>query len=287
MVQLIPKSPTTQHRQKHTSASGDATRSRVADSCELYVTQHVQSVFRPGAKWRCPGVQIDAGGLISGRPGGDFYIAALRPHNEVSLAVGTAKGNGLLPALCKALIAGLIHLQARLVSSPLVVVQKVSSLLGEFSINAPGVRVLCSMFVVLIDRRRETFEYCRAGDCQPFLQTEDNKWVELPPTCRGLGCAAETDTDAHALILEASQIERLAVMTTGCSGNGKGTTNHVDTALLSSIPYASASRHVRALLAKICPQRHNNACAELDASVVVADLRYSEDSDAPATTSPC
>lgn len=287
MVRLIPKSTTTQHTRKYTSASGDAAVSRVADSCELYVTQHVQSVFRPGAKWRCPGVQIDAGGLISGRPGGDFYIAALGPHNEVSIAVGTVKGDGLLPTMCKALIAGLIHLQARKAPSPLVVVQKVSSLLGKFNMNTPRVPVLCSMFVVLIDRRRETFEYCRAGDCQPFLQTEESEWVELPPTCRGLGCAAETDTDAHALILEASQIERLAVMTSGCSGNGQGTNNIVNTALLSSIPYESASRHVRALLAKFCPQRHNNACAELDASVVVADLRYSEDSDAPATSSPC
>jgi hypothetical protein len=287
MVQLIPKSTTTQHRRKDTSASGDAALSRVADSYELYVTQHVQSVFRPGAKWRCPGVQIDAGGFISGRPGGDFYIAALGRHNEVSLAVGTVNGSGLLPTLCKALIAGLIHLQARQASSPLVVVQKVSSLLGEFNMNTPRVPVLCSVFVVLIDRRRETFEYCRAGDCRPFLQTEGGEWIELPSTCRGLGYAAKTDTDTHALVMEASQIERLAVITAGCSGNGKGTTNNVDAALLSSIPCGSASRQVRAMLAKICPERYHGACPEREVSVVVADLRYSEDSDAPATTSPC
>ena len=268
--------------------SRDAAVSRVADSYELYVTQHVQSVFRPGAKWRCPGVQIDAAGFISGRPGGDFYIAALGPHNEVSLAVGTVKGSGLLPTLCKALIAGLIHLQARRASlTKLVVVQKVSSLLGELNMNAPRVPLLCSVFVGLIDRRRETFEYCRAGDCRPFLQTEDSQWFELPPTCRGLGCAAETDTDAHALVMEASQIERLAVITAGCSGNGKGTTNNVGAALLSSIPCGSASRQVRAMLAKICPERYHGACPEREVSVVVADLRYSEDSDAPATTSPC
>jgi hypothetical protein len=205
----------------------------------------------------------------------------------VSLAVGTVEGSGLLPALCKALIAGLIHLQARQASSPLVVVRKVSSLLGEFNISAPRVPLLCSMFVVSIDRRRETFEYCRAGDCQPFLQTGDRKWVELPPTCRGLGCAADTDTDAHALLLEASRIERLAVITAGCSGNGKGTTNNIDTALLSSIPCGTASRQLRAMLAKICPERHHGACSDCDVSVVVADLRYSEDSDASATTSPC
>lgn len=287
MVQLVHKFPTTQHRRKYTPASGDAAVSRVADSCELYVTQHVQSVFRPGAKWRCPGVQIDAGGFISGRPGGDFYIAALGPHNEVSLAVGTVKGSGLLPALCKVLIASLIHLQARQSSSPLVVAQKVSSLLGEFNINVPRAPVVCSMFVVVIDRRRGTFEYCRAGDCQPFLRTEDGEWVELPPTCRGLGCAADTDTDAHSLILEASRIERLAVKTAGCSRNGKGTTNNIDTALLSSIPCGTASRQLRAMLAKICPERHQSASSERDVSVVVADLRYSEDSNAPATTNPC
>jgi hypothetical protein len=287
MVQLVPKSPTTQHRRKYISASGDAALSRVADSCELYVTQHVQSVFRPGAKWRCPGVQIDAAGFISGRPGGNFYIAALGPHHEVSLAVGTVKGSGLLPTLCKALIAALIHLQARRASPPSVLVQKVSSLLCEFNKNAPRLPVVCSMFTVLIDRRRETFEYCRAGDCRPFLQTEDSQWFELPPTCRGLGCAAETDTDAHALILEASQIERLAVITAGCSGNGKGTTNNVDTALLSSIPYGPASRQVRAMLAKICPERHHSASSERDVSVVVADLRYSEDSDGPGTSNRC
>lgn len=284
MVQLAHKSPTTQRRRKYTSASGDAAPSRVAESRELYVTQHVQSVFRPGARWRYPGVQIDAGGFISGRPGGDFYIAALGPYNEVSLAVGTVKGSGSLPTLCKALIAGLIHLQARRASSPIVVVQKVNSLLGEFNTNAPCLPVLCSMFVVLIDRERETFEYCRVGDCQPFLQTEDSEWFELPPTCRGLGGAVETDTDARTLILEARQIKRLAIITDGCSANGKGTSsNNVDTALISSIPNGSASRQVRAMLAKIRPDGHHSPSSGRDVSVVVADLRCNEDSDAPAT----
>ena len=287
MVQLIPKSTTTQHSRKYTSAPGDAALSRVADSCELYVTQHIQSVFRQGVKWGCPGVQIDAGGFVSGRPGGDFYVAALGRHNEVLLAVGTVEGSGLLPTTCKALIAGLIHLQARRASSPLVVVQKVSSLLGEFNMNAPRVPVLCSVFVGLIDRRRETFEYCRAGDCRPFLQADCGEWNELPPTCRSLGYAAKTDTDAHALILEASQIGRLAVITAGCSGNGNRTTNNVDAALLSSIPYGSASQQVRAMLAKIYPERHQSASSEHDVSVVVADLRYSKDSDAAATSSQC
>lgn len=70
---------------------------------EQYVTRHVQSVLCPGAKWRYPGVQIVADGLIGGQPGGDFYIAALGPHNEIALSVGTVTGGRAVETTCREL----------------------------------------------------------------------------------------------------------------------------------------------------------------------------------------
>lgn len=248
---------------------------------ELYVTRHIQSVLSSGASWRCPGVQVVADGLVGGQPGGDFYIAAPGPRNEVAISVGSVTSGGLLATLCQALVAGLIHLEVRRGSSPLVVVHRVRHLLGRMNADVPRFPVLCSMFVALIDKRRETLEYCRAGGCRPFVQTRGGEWFEFPPTCGSFGCASEADGDAHAFVLDARQIERLAVMSEGCSNGAPGRGDGID--VLSSVPRGSASRQVHSLLGKICRQRQRGAPSERDISVVVADLRCNRQSGAPAT----
>ena len=250
---------------------------------EQYVTRHVQSVLCPGAKWRYPGVQIAADGLIGGQPGGDFYIAALGPHNEIALSVGTVTGGGLLATLCQVLAASLIHLEVRRGSSPVLIAHKVHRLLSRINADVARFPVSCSMFAALIDKRRETLEYCRAGGCQPFVQMRRGEWFELPLTCRDFGRASEADTDAHVFVLDARQIERLVVVTEGCRDGEGGTSSDVDVALVSSVPRGSASRQVHAMLAKVCRQRHRGALSNRDVSVVVADLRCNEESDAPAT----
>jgi serine phosphatase RsbU (regulator of sigma subunit) len=112
--------------------------------------------------------------------GGDFYDIIPLSSNRVGIVIGDVADKGVPSAIFMAQTHALIYAMANRNATPARVLQRVNQLLTKIGESSLFVTVLYG----ILDKRKHTFSYARAGHELPIIATRDGE-VQLAPYDQG------------------------------------------------------------------------------------------------------
>jgi phosphoserine phosphatase RsbU/P len=134
-------------------------------SKELEIARNVQMSLLPKSNPQLPGCDI-AGVCIPAREvGGDYYDYVLLEDGRLGVTIGDVSGKGVPAAIYMTLTKGILQSHAEDNISPRNVLVKVNSLMYR-SIERNS---FVSMFYAILDMKRGTMRFARAGQCPMIL----------------------------------------------------------------------------------------------------------------------
>ena len=132
---------------------------------ELEIARNVQMSLLPKTDPSIPGCDI-AGVCIPAREvGGDYYDYVLFEDGRLGITIGDVSGKGVPAAIYMTLTKGILQSHAEDNISPRNVLVKVNSLMYR-SIERNS---FVSMFYAILDMKRATIRFARAGQCPMIL----------------------------------------------------------------------------------------------------------------------
>ncbi len=158
---------------------------------ELELARQVQQHMLPRTVPHFPGFQLAARYQPARQVGGDFYDVIPLGDDRFGLAIADVTDKGMPAALYMALTRSLLLAEARRARSPRAVLESVNHLL--LKLGEPDMFV--TLFYGVVDGRRRTLTYTRAGHDRPFL----------------LRRGAVQELDGHGMPLGLLPAERIAL----------------------------------------------------------------------------
>ena len=142
---------------------------------ELDVARDIQRSILPNELPQIPKLELGAAIYPMTAVGGDFYDFIALGDARLGIAVGDVTDHGVPAALLMALTATLLRVVAPQKESPTEVLREVNRLLLEMNETARFVTMLYGV----LNRKKKTFRYSRAGHELPLVLGANKKWVEI------------------------------------------------------------------------------------------------------------
>jgi sigma-B regulation protein RsbU (phosphoserine phosphatase) len=132
---------------------------------ELEIARNVQMSLLPKTDPRVPGCDIAGTCIPALEVGGDYYDYVIHDDGRLGITIGDVSGKGVPAAIYMTLTKGILQSHAEDNVSPRNVLVKVNSLMYR-SIERNS---FVSMFYAILDMKRRTMRFARAGQCPMIL----------------------------------------------------------------------------------------------------------------------
>ncbi|MFV1858052.1 MAG: PP2C family protein-serine/threonine phosphatase [Anaerolineales bacterium] len=142
---------------------------------ELDVARDIQRSILPNELPQMPNLDLGAAIYPMTAVGGDFYDFIPLGKERIGIAVGDVTDHGVPAALFMALTATLLRVISAQLESPSAVLKEVNRLLLEMSESG----MLVTLLYGVLDRRKNTFRYARAGHELPLVLDPKEQWVAV------------------------------------------------------------------------------------------------------------
>lgn len=153
---------------------------------ELEIAKKVQFSLLPKEKPKLSGFDIAGVCLPALEVGGDYFDFIQLKDDKIGIAIGDVSGKGVPAAIYMTLTKGILQSHAEVVLSPKEVLNKVNSLMYRSMER----NYFVSMFYAVLDGKKKTLQYARAGHNPAIVVRKENKMTELLQT-DGIGLGLE------------------------------------------------------------------------------------------------
>ncbi len=158
---------------------------------ELDIARNVQEAFLPEKTPEITGFDTSAICIPAQETGGDYYDIIRLNEEKVAFTIGDVSGKGIQAAFYMTFTKGVIHSLCSIFLSPKKMMYHVNKL---FSQNATR-GTFISMIYGVLDLKKRSFTYVRAGHNPILYKKADNSIEWLQPVGVGVGMANEQNFD--------------------------------------------------------------------------------------------
>ncbi|MFC2139515.1 SpoIIE family protein phosphatase [Bacteroidota bacterium] len=184
---------------------------------EMRMAKEIQLNLLPKSVPQVEGYQIAAVNIPARDVGGDYYDFIKLENNRLGFCLGDITGKGMPAAMLMA------NLQAALRSQTLVQsdCSKCVNIVNKLLFNSTQSDRFATLFMGVLDSKRNVIEYCNGGHDQPLHFVKGNKPIGLEATGLLLGCFENTEYNNGEIQLQPGEL--LVVYSDGIteSMNGK------------------------------------------------------------------
>lgn len=202
----------------HFNQMGDKLKESIADAREkerlaheLTIAKKVQLDLLPKKLPNVPGFQVAAILETANEVGGDFYDVIELDKNRFLFTIGDVSGKGTSAAFYMAQCISLIRYSPQFTDEP----EKIAVKLNEyFSGSFIDKQIFVTAILGVIDVKKETITFVRAGHTKPILVKADKETdvVELSQNGIGLGIQKNQDEFTKALEVRTQKFQAGDIM---------------------------------------------------------------------------